>query len=48
MNEEWRKFLIEELYSSYRPPNKVRMIKSRRLRWTGCVARMEEREVPKC
>ena len=26
----------------YRSPNIVRMIKSRRLRWTGHVARMEE------
>jgi len=26
----------------YRSPNIVRVIKSRRLRWTGYVARMEE------
>ena len=26
----------------YRSPNKVRVIKSRRLRWAGHVARMEE------
>ena len=26
----------------YRPPNKVRVIKSRRLRWAGHVAGMEE------
>ena len=32
----------EELHSLYRLLNKVRMIKSRRFRWAGHVARMEE------
>ena len=32
----------EELHCLYRSPNIVRMIKSRRLRWAGHVARMEE------
>jgi hypothetical protein len=32
----------EELHSLYRPPNIVRVIKSRRLRWAGHVARIEE------
>ena len=32
----------EELHSLYRSPNIVRAIKSRRLRWAGNVARMEE------
>ena len=32
----------EELHSLYRSPNIVRAIKSRRLRWAGHVARMEE------
>ena len=32
----------EELHSLYRSPNIVRVIKSRRLRWAGHVARMEE------
>ena len=32
----------EELHSFYRSPNIVRVIKSRRLRWTWDVARMEE------
>ena len=32
----------EELHSLYRSPNIARVIKSRRLRWTGHVARMEE------
>ena len=30
------------IHSLYRSPNIVRMIKSRRLRWVGHVARMEE------
>ena len=32
----------EELHSLYRSPNIVRMIKTRRLRWAGHVARIEE------
>ena len=39
---EWRRLHNEELHSLYRPPNIVRLIKSRRLRWAGHVARMEE------
>ena len=31
-----------ELHSLYRSPKIVRVIKSRRLRWAGLVARMEE------
>ena len=42
-NGEWRRFHNEELHSLYRSPNIVRVIKSRILRWTGHVARMEER-----
>ena len=41
-NGEWRRLHNEELHSLYRLPNIVRMIKSRRLRWAGYVARMEE------
>ena len=41
-NDEWRKLLNEEFHSLYRSPNVVRVIKSRRLRWAGHVARMEE------
>ena len=37
---EWRKLHNEELYSSL---NIVRVIKSRRMRWVGHVARMRER-----
>ena len=35
-------FYCIALHSLYRSPNVVRMIKSRRLRWAGHVARMEE------
>ena len=35
-------YYYEELHSLYRSPNIVRMIKSRRLRWAGHIARMEE------
>ena len=40
---EWRWLHNEELHSLYRSPNIVRVIKSRRLRWAGHVARIEER-----
>ena len=41
-NGEWRRLHNEQLHSLYRSPNIVRVIKSRRLRWAGHVARMEE------
>ena len=41
-NGEWRRVHNEELHSSYRSSNLVRVIKSRRLKWAGHVARMEE------
>ena len=41
-NGEWRRLHNEELHSLYHSPNIVRMIKSRRLRWAGHVARMED------
>ena len=41
-NGEWRRLQKEELHSLYRSPNIVRVIKSKRLRWGGHVARMEE------
>ena len=44
--EEWRRLLKEELNDLYSSPNIVRVIKSRRMRWAGHVARMgEERGV---
>ena len=39
---EWRKLHTEELRDLYFLPNIVRVVKSRRMRWTGHVARMEE------
>jgi len=39
---EWRRLHNEVLHSLYRSPNIFREIKSRRLRWAGRVARMEE------
>ena len=41
-NGEWRRLHNEELHSLYRSPNIVRVIKSRRLRWAGHVAIIEE------
>ena len=37
---EWRKLYNEELNDLYSSPNIVRVIKLRRLRWAGHVARM--------
>ena len=37
---EWRKLHNEELSDLYSLPNIVRVVKSRRMRWTGHVARM--------
>jgi hypothetical protein len=38
----WRKLHNDEFYSLYFSPNIVRVIKSRRMRWAGHVARMWE------
>jgi hypothetical protein len=41
-DESWRKLHNDEIHSLYSSPNIVRVIKSRRMRWAGHVARMEE------
>jgi hypothetical protein len=38
----WRKLHNDELHNLYSSPNIVRVIKSRRMRWMGHVARMGE------
>jgi hypothetical protein len=38
----WRKLHNDELHDLYSSPNIVRVIKSRRMRWAGHVARMGE------
>ena len=40
---EWRKLHKEELRDFYSLPNIVRVVKSRKMRWAGHVARMGER-----
>ena len=40
---EWIKLHNEKLNDLYSSPNILRVIKSRRMRWAGHVARMEER-----
>jgi hypothetical protein len=40
----WRKLHNEELHNLYSSPSINRTIKSRRMRWTGHVARMGRRE----
>jgi hypothetical protein len=39
----WRKLRNEELHNVYSSPSIIRMIKSRRVRWTGHVERMGRR-----
>jgi hypothetical protein len=39
----WRKVHNEELHDLYSSPSTIRIIKSRRMRWAGYVARMGEK-----
>jgi hypothetical protein len=41
---EWRKLHNKELHDLYSSPSIIRIIKSRRVRWAGHVARMEEKK----
>jgi hypothetical protein len=40
---EWRKMHNEELHDLYSSPSKIRIMKSRRMRWAEHVARMREK-----
>jgi hypothetical protein len=40
VTKEWRRLYNKELYALYSSPNITRVIKSRRLRWTGHVVGM--------
>jgi hypothetical protein len=39
----WRKLRKEELHNLYSSPSIIRMVKSRRMRWSGHVAQMDEK-----
>jgi hypothetical protein len=40
---EWRKLHNKELHDLYSSPSIIRIIKSRRMRWAGHIARMGEK-----
>jgi hypothetical protein len=40
---EWRKLQNEELHGFYSSPSIIRIMKSRRMRWSGHVARMRDK-----
>jgi hypothetical protein len=40
---DWRKLHNEELHNLYSSPSIIRVIKSRKMRWAGQVARMGEK-----
>jgi hypothetical protein len=39
---DWKKLLVEVLHNLYSSPNIMRIIESRRMRWAGLVARIED------
>jgi hypothetical protein len=41
----WRKLHNEELHNLYSSPSIIRIIKSKRMRWAGHVARMGEKRI---
>jgi hypothetical protein len=45
VTEDWRKPHNEDLHKLYSSPNIVRMIKSRRMRWTGHISQMGKRGI---
>jgi hypothetical protein len=44
-NGGWRKLYNEELHNLYSSPSIIRMMKSRRMKWAGHVARKGRREI---
>jgi hypothetical protein len=46
VTREWRKLHNEELRDLYSSPSIIRIIKSRKMRWAGHVARMGEKRNP--
>jgi hypothetical protein len=40
---EWRKLHNKELHDLYSSPSRIRITKSRKMRWAGHIARMERR-----
>jgi hypothetical protein len=43
VNGEWRKLRNEQLHDLYSSPSIIRIMKSRKMGWSGHVARMEKR-----
>jgi hypothetical protein len=39
---EWRKLHNEKLHDTYSSPSVIRIVKARRMRWPGHLARMRE------
>jgi hypothetical protein len=45
MAGKWKRLHNEKLHSSYISSNITRIVKSRKMRWVGHVARLEKREI---